>query len=70
MNKDNGNTGMGCPGGESISGVEAVLNCNGIALKNAAGGFRSLSDVLNELGEKWGQFTAEDKRTIAGAFTE
>ena len=54
--------------GEDLSDVETVLKHFGIALRDAQGDFRNTADVLDELYQKWNQFSGVDKRAVANAF--
>ena len=56
--------------GSDISNVDTVLKEYGITLRDAAGQFRDISDVLNDLNAKWGKLDSAQKSelgtTIAG----
>ena len=53
--------------GESLNDTEKILKEFGIALRDTEGEFRAVSDVLDELYEKWGSFTSVEKSAIAVA---
>ena len=53
--------------GVSVNSVEKALKSVGIELRNEAGEFRDLSDVLNELGPKWDDLSTMQKQAIAQA---
>lgn len=54
--------------GEDLSDVESVLSGVGIRLRDTVGEFRSLEDVLYEVGTKWHDYGTVQQRAIAKAF--
>ena len=55
------------PLGESISNVESALNKVGIALRETPTQFRNMSEVLDELAQKWNTLNDLQKSEIAAA---
>ncbi len=55
------------PLGESISNVESSLNKVGIALRETPTQFRNMSEVLDELAQKWDTLNDLQKSEIAAA---
>ena len=53
--------------GESLNDTEKILHEFGIELRNTAGDFRSVTDVLDELNTRWGNLTSLEKSAIAVA---
>lgn len=53
---------------EDLSDVESVLSGIGIKLRDTVGEFRSLEDVLYEVGTKWNSYGSVQQRAIAKAF--
>ena len=53
--------------GESLNNVETVLTELGIALRDQAGNFRNMGDVLDEIGLKWDSFENKEQHAIATA---
>lgn len=51
--------------GASANKVESALATIGIALRDAAGEFRPLQDVFDELGMKWNTLTRNQQAYIA-----
>lgn len=51
--------------GESLNDVEKRLNSLGIALRDSQHEWRNEWDVMNEIGEKWQDFTSIEKSAIA-----
>ena len=54
--------------GESLSDVETTLNAMGIKLRDSYSEFRNFSDVLNEVGQSWDNYSSVQQRAIATAF--
>lgn len=53
--------------GEVLNDVEKALNSYGIALRNSKKEWRSFEDVLDEVAEKWKQFSGTEQSHIATA---
>lgn len=53
--------------GEAINDSEEVLRNYGIALRDGVEEFRSMEDVLDELGAKWNTLTSVEQAQIATA---
>ena len=53
--------------GESLNDVETVLGELGIKLRESNNEFRNFSDVLDEVGRKWNDFSEVDKNAVASA---
>ena len=53
--------------GESLNDVETVLGELGIKLRESNDEFRNFSDVLDEVGKKWNDFSEVDKNAVASA---
>jgi hypothetical protein len=51
--------------GTSINNVEAALKRVNITLRDTPTSFRSLSDVLNELGGKWKSLNQVEQNNLA-----
>lgn len=55
--------------GESLSDVETTLRSLGIQLRTSNSEFRDFSEVLQEVGSTWGQYSTVQQRAIAVAFS-
>ena len=53
--------------GESLNDVETVLNKLGIALRDSQDEFRNSGDVLDDIADRWDNFTTVEKHAIATA---
>lgn len=53
--------------GMSVNQVEDALKSVGISARDSAGNFRSLEDILNELGPRWDSLTSMQRQAIAQA---
>lgn len=53
--------------GESLSDTEAVLNKLGIQLRDTEDSYRSFDDVLDDIGNRWNDFTKVEQNAISVA---
>ena len=53
--------------GETLNDVEKVLSNVGISLRDSATEWRSLEDVIDEVGRKWETFNDIEKSAITTA---
>ena len=51
--------------GESLNNVETILGQFGIRLRDSANEWRNLEDVIDEIGQRWSEFTSVEKSAIA-----
>ena len=54
--------------GTQVNDVERVLNKLGISIRSSNLEFKSFSDVLGEIAERWDTLDTVSKKAIANAF--
>ncbi|MEG0894691.1 MAG: phage tail tape measure protein [Oscillospiraceae bacterium] len=54
--------------GEDLSDVEKILGHFDIKLRDTKENFRNFGDVLDEVGDRWGNFSNVEQRAISNAF--
>lgn len=54
--------------GEPLNDVEKTLNRLGISLRNTAGEFRDVGDVLDEVAGRWDELNSVQKAQLSTSF--